>query len=109
MAKLKFDIKEFVNNVKSMVSPVTIPDASQDNPVGYLLSEISKSLKEVAELNVKQADIIAKITNMLGAMHQSIASCVGKKTTNEPAPIVKQSSSENQNSQENKNNTEQGK
>lgn len=78
MAKIKFDIGEIVNNVKAFISPVSIPEDSQSNPISYLLGELSKTTKELADLCTKQADAIAKITNMLGALHQEVAA--NKKT-----------------------------
>ncbi|EKE00628.1 MAG: hypothetical protein ACD_21C00308G0011 [uncultured bacterium] len=69
----KFDLQKIIGDVKSMISPVVIPEASKDDPVAYCLSELSKFAKDLAEGHAKQADTIAKISNMLGTLHQEIA------------------------------------
>lgn len=69
----KFDLQKIIGDVKSMISPVTIPEANKDDPVAYCLSELSKFTKDLAEANSKQADAIAKISTMLGTLHQEVA------------------------------------
>jgi hypothetical protein len=64
----KFDLQKLIGDVKSMLSPVVIPEANKDNPIGYCLSELSKLAKDLAENHAKQADAIAKITTILGTL-----------------------------------------
>ena len=68
----KFDLQKIIGDVKSMISPEKIPEANKDDPVAYCLAEISKGLKDLAELHAQQADTIAKINTMLGTLHQEI-------------------------------------
>jgi hypothetical protein len=68
----KFDLQKIIGDVKAMISPVVIPEANKNDPVGYCLSELSKLTKDLAESHSKQADTIAKISTMLGTLHQEI-------------------------------------
>ena len=69
----KFDFQKIIGDVKSMISPVAIPEANKDDPVAYCLSELGKLAKDLAEQHSKQADTIAKISTMLGTLHQEMA------------------------------------
>ncbi len=68
----KFDFQKIINDLKSMIGPVVIPEANKDDPIAYCLSELSKLAKDLAESHSKQADTIAKISTMLGTLHQEI-------------------------------------
>ncbi len=68
----KLGLQKIINDMKSIISPVVIPEANKDNPRGYYLSELSKASNELAEHHLKQADIIARISNLLGSLHQEI-------------------------------------
>ena len=68
----KFDLQKIIGDVKAMISPVAIPEANKNDPVGYCLSELSKFTKDLAESHSKQADTIAKMSTMLGTLHQEI-------------------------------------
>jgi hypothetical protein len=81
----KFDLQKFIGNVKSMLGPVVIPEANKDDPVGYCLSELSKLAKDLAESHSKQADTIAKISSMLGTLHQEITNAHNKVSGNSAA------------------------
>lgn len=73
MVANKFDLQKIISDVKSMIGTTPIPEANKDDPVGYCLSELSKLTKDLAENHAKQADTIAKISSMLGALHKEIA------------------------------------
>ncbi|MEI8055078.1 MAG: hypothetical protein WCH10_03650 [bacterium] len=81
----KFDLQKFIGDVKSMLGPVAIPEASKDDPLGYCLSELSKLVKDMADSHSKQADTIAKISSMLGTLHQEVASIRGNKVPSSSA------------------------
>ena len=68
----KFDLQKIINDVKSMISPVPIPEANKSDPVAYYLSELNKLAKDLAEVHTKQADLIAKVSNVLGNLYQEI-------------------------------------
>jgi hypothetical protein len=88
----KFDLQKIIGDVKSMVSPIAIPEADKSNPIAYCLSEISKLTKELADNHSKQADTISKISSMLGTLHQEVAKCPGsaEKKTQPPAEEPKE-------------------
>lgn len=69
----KFDFQKIIGDVKAMISPAAIPEASKDDPAGYHLSELSKLVKDLAEGHTKQADTIAKISATLGELYQEIS------------------------------------
>lgn len=81
----KFDLQKIIGDVKSMISPVVIPEANKSDPVGYCLSELSKLTKDLAESHSKQADTIAKISTMLGTLHQEITN---SRTAASPSPVA---------------------
>ena len=66
----KFDLQKIINDVKSMISPVPIPEANKSDPVAYYLSELNKLAKDLAEVHTKQADLIAKVSSVLGNLYQ---------------------------------------
>lgn len=68
----KFDFQKIISDVKSMISPIQIPEANKSDPVGYYLSEINKMLKDLAEHQTKQADIISKISATVGELYQEL-------------------------------------
>lgn len=68
----KFDLQKIISDVKSMISPVAIPEANKDDPVGYCLSELDKLVKDLADNHTKQADAIAKVSTMLGTLYQEV-------------------------------------
>ena len=68
----KFDFQKIISDVKSMISPVQIPEASKDDPAGYCISELSKIVKELADASTAQANAIAKLTSTLGALSQAM-------------------------------------
>lgn len=73
----KFDLNKIINDVKSIITPPAIPTASKDDPVGYYLSELNKMVKDLADNNTKQADVIAKVSATLGSLHQEVAKLKG--------------------------------
>lgn len=80
----KFDIQGIVKNVKSMISPgVEIPETAKGDPIMYKLSEVTKGLKILAELQVKQADELAKLDGMVGSLYQDIAALKNKSAGGE--------------------------
>lgn len=80
----KFDIQGIVKNVKSMISPgVEIPETAKGDPIMYKLSEITKELKILAELHVKQADELAKLDGMVGSLYQDITTLKNKSVGGE--------------------------
>jgi len=90
MAKIpdlsKLNLKGIMDNVKAMIGQTPIPEASKDDPIGYLLSELSKTIKTLAELHAQEADAIAKIDTTLGALYQTLAQNKPATTTpKEPA------------------------
>ena len=87
----KFDLQKIIGDVKSMISPVTIPASNKNDPVGYCLSELSKLTKDLAESHSKQADTIAKINSMLGTLHQEITNSrkVPDSAAASPSPASK--------------------
>ena len=84
----KFDLQKIIGDVKSMISPEKIPEANKDDPVAYCLAEISKCLKDLAELHAQQADTIAKINTILGTLHQEITKSRTGGETQQAAPAV---------------------
>ncbi|MCL5260284.1 MAG: hypothetical protein M1561_01170 [Gammaproteobacteria bacterium] len=70
--KGKFDLQEIIKNVKSILGPAPIPEAAKDDPIGFCLTEIGRSLQQIAVLSTKQADEIAKINNLLGTLSQTL-------------------------------------
>jgi len=84
----KFDLQKIINDVKSMITPVPIPEANKDDPVAYYLSELNKLTKELAEAHTKQADIIAKVSPVLGNLYQEVMKSRGQ-TADQPAAAEK--------------------
>jgi len=83
----KFDFQKIVNDVKSMISPAPIPEANKNDPIAYHMSELNKHTKSLAENHANQADIIAKISNVLDALYQeTMKSRKGQDTPS--APII---------------------
>lgn len=85
----KFDLQKIISDVKNIVSPEQIPEANKGDPIGYHLSELSKVIKELAEQHTKQADTIAKVSSVLGSLHQAItagSSNSGTQADTKPAP-----------------------
>lgn len=70
--KGKFDLQAIMENVKSLINPVAIPESSKDNPVPYLLGEISKAVKTAADLHSKQADAFAKLDALVGELYTQL-------------------------------------
>lgn len=75
----KSKLQEIINSVKSMIGTTPIPEASKDDPTGYLLSELSKTVKELADLLTKQSTEVANLNNLLGTLSQELIAL--KKTT----------------------------
>ena len=69
----KFDLQKIIDDVKSVITPPPIPEASKDDPIGYRLSELNKLAKELAETHTKQADSIAKLNVELGELYKEIS------------------------------------
>ncbi|CAL7962722.1 hypothetical protein GAMM_40027 [Gammaproteobacteria bacterium] len=82
----KFDLQKLIGDVKSMLSPVAIPEANKDDPIGYCLSQLSKLAKDLAENHSKQADTIAKISTMLGTLHQEVTNTHNKVSGSSVTP-----------------------
>jgi len=82
MAKIpdfsKLNLKGIVDNVKAMIGQTPIPEAAQDDPVGFYLSELSKNIKTIAELHAQEGDAIAKLDSTLSSLYQNL-------TQNKPA------------------------
>jgi hypothetical protein len=87
----KFDLQKIIGDVKAMISPIAIPEANKNDPVGYCLSELSKLTKDLAESHSKQADTIAKMSTMLGTLHQEITNShkVPNSAAASPDPVSK--------------------
>ena len=65
----KFDLQKIVSDVKAMITPAAIPEASKDDPIGYHFSELNKVTHELGEISTKLADTIAKLNNIIGAAY----------------------------------------
>lgn len=76
----KLDVKSILDSVKSMIGSTPIPEAAKENPIEYRLSELSKALKKMAELQTQQADMLAKADVMLGELYQDVMVKLGGKT-----------------------------
>ena len=70
----KLGLQKIINDMKSIISPAVIPEANKDDPVGYCLSELSKSGRALADHHAKQADIIANFSNLLENLHRELNS-----------------------------------
>lgn len=70
----KLGLQKIINDMKSIISPAVIPEANKDDPIGYCLSELSKVGRELADHHAKQADIIAKFSNLLESLHRELSS-----------------------------------
>jgi hypothetical protein len=68
----KLGLQKIIDDVKSIISPIVIPEANKDDPVGYCLFELSKAGRELADHHAKQADIIAKFSNLLESLHREL-------------------------------------
>lgn len=79
----KLNLKGIMDNVKAMIGQNPIPEAAKDDPIGYRLSELSKSVKSLADLHTQEADEIAKLNTMLGELYQNLAQ-TKKPTTTAP-------------------------
>lgn len=80
-----FDLQKIINDVKSMISPASIPAANKNDPIGYRLSELSKHTKDLVENHTKQSDLIARINDSMGALYQAITKSA---STTPPTPTV---------------------
>ena len=70
----KLDLQKIMDNVKAMLGTETPPPPeAKDNPIGYRLSEITKSLKTVQELGVLQQKEVEKIGAMIGDLYKELA------------------------------------
>lgn len=68
----KLGLQKIINDMKAIISPAVIPEASKDDSVGYCLSELSKTGRELADHHAKQADLIAKLSNLLENLHREL-------------------------------------
>ena len=73
MPAIKFNLQDIVSNLKTMLGAVNIPEANQDDPLGYLLMELSKSAQELTDIHDRQAEALAKLNSLLGSIHQANA------------------------------------
>jgi hypothetical protein len=68
----KLGLQKIVNDIKSLVSPATIPITGKDDPITNYLSEINKLGKELADNNAIQLGIVAKINSAINGLYQQI-------------------------------------
>lgn len=93
----KLNLKGIMDNVKAMIGQTPIPEASKDDPIAYRLSELSKITKSLADLHAKEADEIAKLSTMLGALYQDLTQAkapAAATAEKEPAPEAKEEKAE---------------
>jgi len=73
------DFSKIVENVKSMISSPQIPESAKNDPIGYKLSELSKTLNELVETHKKLGDEIAKLSMMLNSIYQEVLPLLKKE------------------------------
>lgn len=79
----KFDLQAIMDNVKSLISPINIPEASKDQPIAFLLAEMNNAIKEAADLHSKQADAYAKLNGLVGELHTRLADVIKAEVSHE--------------------------
>jgi hypothetical protein len=73
----KLDLQKLVKDVKLMIGAETpIPVEAKEDPTGYLLSELTKSVKTLQEINMQQSKEIEKLGATLGALYKECMSQV---------------------------------
>lgn len=74
----KFDFQKIISDVKSMITPTPIPEANKDDPIPYLLSELGKQGEELAKMQQKQSDVMAKMNDTIGSLYSQIMASRGE-------------------------------
>lgn len=72
------DFSKIVENVKSMISTPQIPEDAKGDPIGYRLSELSKTVKVIIETHSALGTEIAKLDAMLSTVYQELLPMIKK-------------------------------
>jgi hypothetical protein len=97
----KFDLQKLVKDVKSMVGAAApLPLEAKDDPLGYLLSELTKSVKSLQENNAEEAKEIEKLGATLGALYKECAMTI--KGTSETPKVEEQKAAKKESEPETK-------